>query len=106
MMSCNTVRTKDGGVMVTIDRPEISLNIIFGKDGQVVEMDHKVKPYEEPKKVHNEYVCKHRGEVTKTTPCCGGHQTRPLEIECKNKELPDRIPFGSCNSEYCKFYEV
>jgi len=104
-MSCNTMRNEDGGVTVMIDRPELSLNIIFDKDGEVVEMDHELKPYEAPKKIPNEYVCIHRGAVTKMTPCCGG-SLRPNEVECKSEEMADRVPYSSCNSIYCKFYEV
>lgn len=105
-MSCSTTRNEDGGVTVMIDRPEISLNLVFSKGGHILKQSWNVKPYEEPKKVHNEYVCNHRGEVMKTEPCCGGHQRRPTEVVCKSDEMADRVSYDSCNSEYCKFYEV
>lgn len=90
-MSCNTIR-KDGGVVVTIDRPELWLSIIIGSDGKIIEMEHELRP--------EKGKCRFFGKVTKVKKCCGGHE-RPLLFECGHEETV--MPVAQCLM--CKYHE-
>ena len=96
-MSCNTIRNKDGGVTIEIDRPELYLREVRDRDGKIIEEECFIK---EPEL--SEGPCEYRGAVTKTVPCCGG-KTRPIEIMCKRINSP--IGIGTCNKPGCKYYK-
>lgn len=96
-MSCNTVRTKDGGVTVTIDRPEVWLNVAIGKDGKIIEMSHELRPARGECRFHGDTM-----KTLKTRTCCE-NVVRPLTFLCRRENLDIEMPVAQCLM--CEYHE-